>query len=73
MSMKDAAEFGVAASALKHTIPGARRHEPRYPQRSTGIDERRWKWKSAEINQRIMYYVRITIYNLLITNYQLKS
>ena len=26
MSMKDAAEFGVAASALKHTIPGDMNH-----------------------------------------------
>ena len=26
MSMKDAAEFGVAASALKHTIPGDLNH-----------------------------------------------
>jgi 2-dehydro-3-deoxygluconokinase len=26
MSMSDAAEFGVAASALKHTIPGDLNH-----------------------------------------------
>jgi len=26
MEMKDAAEFGVAASALKHTIPGDLNH-----------------------------------------------
>jgi 2-dehydro-3-deoxygluconokinase len=53
MPMAEAAEFGVAASALKHTIPGDLNHATL--SRCKRFNERRWQW-SCNINCKIKKY-----------------
>ena len=62
MNLKDAAEFGVAASALKHTIPGDLNHATLSEVKE--LDERRCFGECAEIEIEINE-IQISIFWLI--------